>query len=212
MSASTFLISCFFYLKIAFATFTLFKSLWSGLQWPEVKGQGSVLRKDFACVWHASHSHLSKPYAFLWPAQQGIRFSAIRRACSHVTLDLSAFTPWFSWKLQLPKYSRINRNYKENCKNHMASWSALEPPSWIRLRGGCLQPPQLSRRLGTLKELWNSLKKLAPALRNLHFACSSWPGTWAPLSLTPVAPKPPGTSLGAPLCGPQNLPKPLYSL
>ena len=95
----------------------------------------------------------------------------------------------FFLKLQLPKYLRINRKYKENCKNQMASWSALEPPSWIRLRGGCLQPPQLSRRLGTLKELWNSLKKLAPALRNLYFPCSSWPGTWAPLSLAPGAPQ-----------------------
>ena len=47
-----------FFFKIAFASFILSKSCWSGLQWPEVKGQGSVLRKDFACVWHASHSHL----------------------------------------------------------------------------------------------------------------------------------------------------------
>ena len=114
--------------KIPFARFSLLKSWWSELQWPEVKGQGSVLRKNSDCDWHASHSHLSKPFALLWPAQQGMRFPVIRGGCTNVRLESAA----------IPKYLWFHRKYNRNCKNQMPSCSALEPPSCARLSGGLL--------------------------------------------------------------------------
>ena len=90
--------------------------------------RAQCLEKNSDCDWHASHSHLSKPFALLWPAQQGMRFPVIRGGCTNVRLESAAIPKylWFHWK------------YNRNCKNQMPSCSALEPPSCARLSGGLL--------------------------------------------------------------------------